>query len=239
MENVKDQYKGIPQYIRLLMWTLPALVIGACTYFSEGQQLELDLEQAIANEVFQKGRFDRAKNRVESLPELDQKLAFTQDQLRIAKQKLPDRIPIDEVLAKVSTLAKDSGTDLVEFDPGDEIAGEGALRYVMLPIKVQVGGRYEQIAIFLDRLVHLDNLIHVEKILMTSYYLRGQILEEEIPKINGKVDEVSYQNLRRKTIRVKADVQILVYRSLQSDENNNGNAPVSKLENKRNDASKG
>src|SRR5690606_31585950 len=115
LDDLKERYKSVPVWGRCVA----ALVIGAMPglyfYTDEGAILEEQLtsvetkvraaEQTLANKMSEKAQ----------IPKLEQKLAFTEDQLEKAKKSLPDKLDIDDLLQKVASIAREIGVTLDEF----------------------------------------------------------------------------------------------------------------------------
>ena len=212
LEELKEHYKVLPMWSRLLVAVVIGLAPGAYVYYDQGQTLQDNLAAVQMQEDGARTKFEKARRQKANLPKLEEQLSFTQEQLAKAKRKLPDSYRIEDVLEKAATIAKETGVGLLRFDAGDEIPHNETYHYVELPIVTEVQGRFAQLASYFDRIVHLD----------------GSIFLRHIELVRAKNQTVSQSNRRksayqlakeaRQNLRLKATFELVVYRGMSDAE---------------------
>ena len=151
----------LPLYQRLLaLGVLVVLIIGAFVWFlwlPEYEKLE-GMDQEI---VRLEAEFIQKKQIADNLPKFKEEFAKMELLLKEALTQLPNKKEIPTLLTNLSTLAKDSGLEVVTFSPKGEV-NKGF--YAEVPAALDLVGSYHQIAEFaqavgnLSRIVNLSNL---------------------------------------------------------------------------------
>lgn len=114
-------------------------------------QDDLSKKQAIAN----------------SLNEYRRKMEVLEQQLKEALTEMPEEVKMDDLLTQLEELAKKAGLQLSSLTPQNEGTGEGGF-YYSIPIKMQVEGGYNEIAVFLDSVSKLKRIVNVNNITLAS-----------------------------------------------------------------------
>jgi type IV pilus assembly protein PilO len=219
-EELKERYKVLPLWARLgiaaLVGALPALYI----YYEEGDVLAADLETVIQDEESARIKFEKAREKKTNVPKLEEQLAFTEEQLVKAKKKLPDSYRIEDVLQRAATIGKEVGVRFVSFDPGDEKRGTGDYRYMEMPIATEIDGTFNQIAAFMDRVVHLESSVFVRNIAMAPV---DEAAEGAVPKDATGLDENALPTFEeaqraRRDLRVKGKFDLVIFRGMTEAE---------------------
>ena len=216
-EEIKERYKLMPVWVRLLCASVPGVVLATYLYMDQASSLDSQLEAARTDEAAVHQKFENAKRVTASLPKQEEQLTFNESQLKKAKERLPDSFNVDRVLEKTAIAAKEMGVEISHFDPTEEkLAGE-SFRYKELPINLELKGHFAEIAGLLDRLVHFEALVH----------LRDLALEIDISeKVSGEgANEFRQQQTlsekareARQKARVKLSCKIVIFRSLAANE---------------------
>ncbi len=168
LDELKQKYKNLPLWARFLLMFVLGLIPGLYFYFDEGQSYEEKLAEILGQEATVRAEFEKARQRKSDLPKLEEKLAFTEDQLNKAKKLLPDSYIIESILEKAATLAIKANVVLERFKPLAEIGHDSdGYRYVELPIETQITGDYQSIATFFDKVAHLESTIFIRNITIT------------------------------------------------------------------------
>lgn len=137
--------------------------ICAIYYFAffAGVATELDeLNEASAKlkvEVAEKQRI------AASLPKFEEEVARLDVELNKALAELPDQKEIPALLEKIADKAKASGLDVKLFKPRAEQKKDF---YAEVPVEIEVGGSYHQIASFFDEVGHLERIVNIDEISM-------------------------------------------------------------------------
>ena len=164
-DELIERYKMLPLWGRLLALAILGMMPGAYTVWDEQEGLDERLQASQAEEATVKQDFEKKVAQKGDLPRLEEKKAFTQEQLEKAKKMLPDGYKIEEILRRVAVIAKESGVTLLRFDPGVEsVVPPTENHYYQLPIAAAVSGQFNQVAGFFDRILHLEGTVFVRNI---------------------------------------------------------------------------
>ncbi len=222
-EEIKERYKLLPLWARFLIAGIIGLLPGAYVYYDEGDSLQTQRDDADVKEGEARAKFEHARKQKANLPKLEEEMAFTEEQLLKAKQKLPDSYKIEDVLQKAAMVAKEVGVKLVVFDPAEiEIQHPEAYNYVELPIKTEIQGRFGQVASFFDRMVHLENSVFVRRVEMARAPIDRRF-ESGFPNQSGspadqQKSEFQIARENRQNLRIKANFELVVFRGMTKAE---------------------
>lgn len=146
---------------KLALWIGSVLLIlGAYWQFSlsssfdEHSKLEEDvvkLDSDIATEKRLAARLEKARERLKDL----------QGRLDSALEQLPDKSEIDNLLEKISNIARESGLELNLFQRKEENYKDF---YAEVPVAVSVTGSYHQVATFFDEVSRLSRIVNINQI---------------------------------------------------------------------------
>lgn len=114
-----------------------------------------DLQSKIGHERRLAANLSKFRKEVE---ELDVKLKF-------ALQELPDEREIPDLLANISTLARDAGLEVNLFKPSPEVFREF---YAEVPVKVAVSGSFHQVTTFFDEVSRLPRIVNINQVNMVD-----------------------------------------------------------------------
>jgi len=209
LAEIKERYKGMPMWGRMLLASVLGVLPALFFYVQEGEALQLALDEVRSDEALWRTKFDKARGQKAMLPQLEEKLAFTEDQLKKAQQSLPETFAVDDLLQKTATAAKETGVELRAFVPDKEILGGSAVKYKEMPIKVEAWGNFAQVASFYDRLVHLDHILHLRNIDLAT--------QVRMPGDGVRMSHMSKETARE-DLYVRAQAQVVAYRSLRDGE---------------------
>ena len=214
LDDLKDRYKGIPVWGRcvaaLVLGTLPGLYI----YSEQGDGLDQELASAKSRVVAAEKDLSSKMTDKAQIPKLEQTLAFTQDQLEKAKKSLPDKFDIDDLLQKTASIAREVGVQLKSFEPSKPVTqSQGAVRYVQLPVAINMSGRFHQIATYLDRLAHLETAIFVRGLQLQRQMGGGERGEAQV-----ELSEHQKNVEARKNMQMQATYTMVLYRGMSSED---------------------
>lgn len=219
IQELKEKYKAIPVHIRLLIVGVLALAPAAYTLYDEGSALDEKLVTARSLEDANRQAFERDRSKKGNLPKLEEQKAFTMEQLEKARKRLPDQVRIEDILQKAETIAKETGVRLKVFRPEKEVGGGDEFKYMELPITTEITGKFNQIASFYDRVVHLDGTVYLRKIDIAPL---PAALQESGKK--AQLSDAEKARRERADLTLAANFQIVVYRSMTIAEQNHAEA---------------
>ncbi|MFP6663208.1 MAG: type 4a pilus biogenesis protein PilO [Deltaproteobacteria bacterium] len=126
---------------------------------------------------------DRARKAAATagMEERVREVALLDRDLKLAMTQLPDKKEIPDLLSSISTLARDSGLDILIFRQKPETYQEF---YARVPVEMEVRGTYHQVAGFLDRVGRLDRIVNVSELVVNDPMIEGNDL---ILRANSRV----------------------------------------------------
>lgn len=152
------------------------LVVGLFWQFSLSSLLE---EKEKLDEVVAKldSQITTERRLASKLGKAEAKLKELESSLQIALQQLPDKSEIDNLLEKISNLARESGLDLNLFQRKEENFKEF---YAEVPVAVSVTGSYHQVATFFDEVSRLSRIVNINQIEITDPKVAEELVEVKV-----------------------------------------------------------
>ncbi|MCB9591783.1 MAG: type 4a pilus biogenesis protein PilO [Sandaracinaceae bacterium] len=136
-------------------------VIGAVYYFALHMSMTDDITTAQQQHATLQTRMSRARAQNAEYVSLREELAQREGLDRANLRALPAEAETASFLQDLNRLAELSGLEIRLVEPRPE---ESADHYVRLPVRLQLGGRYHQIARFFYNVSRLDRLISMENL---------------------------------------------------------------------------
>ncbi|MFN8390493.1 MAG: type 4a pilus biogenesis protein PilO [Bdellovibrionota bacterium] len=102
---------------------------------------------------------------VSQLPKFLAEVERLDVELKKALAELPDNKEIAQLLEKVADKAKESGLDVHLFRPKAEQRRDF---YAEVPVEIEVGGGYHQVATFFDEVSHLERIVNIDQFSMVE-----------------------------------------------------------------------
>ena len=100
-----------------------------------------------------------------NLPQFESEVERLDDELNKALSELPDKKEVDELLDKISDKARDAGLDVRLFKPQSEQRKDF---YAEVPVEIEIGGTYHQIATFFDEVGQLERIVNIDQFNLTQ-----------------------------------------------------------------------
>lgn len=161
MDPRVEKILKLPTYQRaLILAAIVALIIAGFTYL-----FYMPAKEEIASLVDRKHQLEKklAEDRAiaDNLPQFKAEYEKMELQLKEALTQLPNKKEIPSLLTSISSLAKDSGLEVLRFQPGGETV-RGF--YSEVPVSLTLAGTFHEVALFsyaignLPRIVNLSNL---------------------------------------------------------------------------------
>lgn len=108
-----------------------------------------------------KQRIALTKARAKNLAKVRDEYARVEKQFQEALKILPDKREIPSLLAGISQLGIDSKLQFRLFSPGKEAPQNF---YVKIPVSIEVGGKYRDVALFFDKVRRMDRIVNIVNI---------------------------------------------------------------------------
>lgn len=181
LEDIIDKYRNSKQQIRYGLVGLIALLPALHLWLNQGDALEARRSQAESGVNEERQKFEAARQQVAELPALMAKLSEIEEELTRAKQFLPDRIEMDNILGSLGKLENELDVKISKFSPGQEYQPNMNLEYKEIPVELVLHAPFPQTMRFLDRLVHMPNLTHLRNIQFGNTIQDADKKESEAP----------------------------------------------------------
>lgn len=146
-----------------VIFTVCALVAGACVYFDTFAQLE-SLESVQQQEAGLRTTFETKQKKAASLPDYENQLTEIESRLEGLMKQMPTEAEVANLLVDISQTGLASGLEFKLFKPDKPVPKEF---YSELPIQIEVIGRYEQIGLFVSGLASLPRIVTVHDVKIT------------------------------------------------------------------------
>lgn len=214
VEELKERYRGLPVWGRMAIAVVLGLLPAAYIWLDEAEALEEQLEESKTQLDAADAKLKQAVAAKKRIPQIEERLAELEEQLVKAKKALPDTYRVEEVLQKTAAIAKESGVRMTLFNPEKEVpAGQADFRYMQLPIATEIEGKFNQVATYLDKLVHLEHSIFIKSVDIGSL---------EPDETTDKTHKSEYQIARenRQNLVVRGKVMMAAHRSMSEKEMN-------------------
>lgn len=153
-------------------------VIGAVYYFALHMSMTDEIQSAQQHHASLQQRMTQARAQNAEYVRLREELAQREGLDRANLRALPAEAETASFLQDLNRLAELSGLEIRLVEPRPE---ESADHYVRLPVRLQLGGKYHQLARFFYNVSRLDRLISMENI---------NLGEPEPAEADAQVDEV-------------------------------------------------
>lgn len=150
LDELKFRYRALSVGVRLLILVTLGLFPGALTYLDEAPTLEFDLENAKSQEAAVRQSLATAQAQAKNLPAMEEKLAFTTDQLKKAEARLPSAVLVDQVVDQIGQTAKGADVEIKFFAPAGETTVKGEYPYDEVRFKVIMAGKFPSLSKWMD-----------------------------------------------------------------------------------------
>lgn len=95
------------------------------------------------------------------LPRYREEVTHFDKKLELALLELPDKKEIPDLLTSISTLAVDTGLEVLKFSPKNETVLDF---YAKVPVAIELEGSFHQLATFFDEVGNLSRIVNINAI---------------------------------------------------------------------------
>lgn len=161
MNEVIDKFNQIPLAQRVILLILVMVLLGAGFWFLayEPMQSEIDASesqlQKLKNKKQDLARLKEKKARIQA------KIASLEQELLIAREKLPDTAEIPSLLQRVYNQANTAGLDIRSFEPTEH---QTKTYYIEIPVSMQLVGTYDELANFFYYIGRMTRIVNVKNL---------------------------------------------------------------------------
>lgn len=163
MGELTQKFMDLPKWGKVGVWVGSIVLILIAWYFFFYADLQTKIEElngTVSNLTTQVASEQR---KVRTLPEVKKAVAKLEERLDMLRRELPNKTEIPSLLASISSLAKESGLDVLLFRPLPERKKEF---FAEVPVAVSLTGSFHQVATFFDEISRLDRIVNLNEIKM-------------------------------------------------------------------------
>ena len=163
LEAIFKTTQKIKQGHRILILAGTLLLLGGAFFYFVYMPYSDDIKRTREEIAGLKQRIALTKARAKNLAKFRDEYARVEKQFQEALKILPDKREIPSLLAGISQLGIDSKLQFRLFSPGKEVLQDF---YVKIPVSIEVGGRYRDVALFFDKVRRMDRIVNIVNISM-------------------------------------------------------------------------
>lgn len=158
-----EKIEKIKMPIRILILLGTVALLGAGFFFGIWQPKHAEVAQ-ISQEIKDLDmKIRKARISANKLPEFEAKEAKVDTQFAEALKLLPNEKEIPALLTNITQLGNDSNLEFRLFSPQRE---KPVGFYFMLPVSVEVSGKYHDVATFFDKVGRMERIVNILNVTM-------------------------------------------------------------------------
>ena len=163
MEAVFNAGQRLKKGHRILIFAGTLFLLGGSFFYLVYMPYSEEINR-IENEIGElKRQIVLTKARAKNLAKFREENARVEKQFQEALKMLPDKREIPSLLAGISQLRIDSKLQFRLFTPEKEELQDF---YVKIPVSIEVGGKYRDVALFFDKVRRMDRIVNIMNISM-------------------------------------------------------------------------
>ena len=148
---------------RILIFAGTLFLLGGAFFYLVYMPNTTEINR-IENEIAElKQRIAVTKAKIKNLAKFRDEYARVEKQFQEALKILPDKREIPTLLTGISQLGIDSKLQFRLFTPEKEELQDF---YVKIPVSIEVGGKYRDVALFFDKVRRMDRIVNIMNISM-------------------------------------------------------------------------
>lgn len=158
MEDFIDRFNSVPLGQKILVFMLLMVGIGAGFWTALYTPLQDDIVKT-SNQI---GELEKSKARLEKLKrdqeQISEKIAELQQELLIAREKLPASAEIPSLLQRIYNQAKTAGLEIDTFDQQEEVPRQF---YIEIPVDMELSGTFDELANFFYYVGQMTRIVNI------------------------------------------------------------------------------
>lgn len=158
MASPLDKLNKIPLIYKAIALIIVLVVVFAGFYFTSWTELDKKAENLRQEEVQLTRKYNEQKAVADNLPTFIENTKRLEDDLNSALKQLPRDKEVPTLLRDIYTLGKKSGVSFKTFEPQNQRTQR---LYSELPVRLQISGKYHEIAVFFDRIGKMSRIVNV------------------------------------------------------------------------------
>jgi len=179
----------LPDYQKLIILgaVIVLLIVGYYYGVHASKTKELSAQQAELTKL--NAQYSEQQRVLANIDNFRKELRSMQAQFQESLKLLPNSSEIPELLSNISSLAQESGLEILLFKPAPELA-KGF--YAEIPVAMQVRGNYHDIGYFFDKVSGLDRIVNIMDISMQPARQKSQGMSIET-RLESKFSIVTFK----------------------------------------------
>jgi type IV pilus assembly protein PilO len=164
MEDFIDRFNSVPLGQKVLIFILVMVLIAVGFWMLVYTPIQEDIEQAnnkLSSLEQEKERLEQLKRNQEKM---SQKIADLQQELLIAREKLPASAEIPSLLQRIHNQAKTAGLEITNFERVEE---EPKQYYIKIPVSMELRGTFDELANFFYYVGRMTRIVNMSDISLT------------------------------------------------------------------------
>ena len=187
--QVFDKFLKLPDYQKLITLGVVIALLAVGYYYSIHAPKVIELEAKQQELTKLNAQYSEQQRVLANIENFRQELRVMQVQFKEALKQLPNSSEIPALLTNISTLALESGLEIVLFKPAPQLA-KGF--YADIPVAMQVRGNYHDIGYFFDKVAKLDRIVNIEDISMKESRKKSKAVQDNI-RLDAKFSTVTFK----------------------------------------------
>jgi len=159
--QVFAKFLKLPEYQKMIILGAVILLLSVGYYYGIHAPIALELEEKQQDLARLNAQHSEQQRVLANIDIFRRELQSMQAQFDESLKQLPNSSEIPALLTNISTLAQESGLQILLFKPAPEIA-RGF--YADIPVSMEVLGSYHDIAYFFDKVSNLDRIVNINDI---------------------------------------------------------------------------
>ncbi len=187
MDDLIESYAKVPpgqRYMAALAIAGIAVVLYYSVYYQDQQDRLSSLNVRLRTEETKRSEKEAYIN---NLSQYEARFKQLQEELEYARNILPDKENVPELLAQLGSRARQSGLAIERFEP---ISSDALGFYEEISFNLELKGSYHEIATFVDSIGKMDRIVNVTGLSL----LRPKTVNQKII-LNGKFTIKTYRFL--------------------------------------------
>ncbi|MBW2047993.1 MAG: type 4a pilus biogenesis protein PilO [Deltaproteobacteria bacterium] len=163
LEAILNTTQNMKKGHRILVLAGTLLILGGAFFFFVYMPYSTEISRIEQDITGLKQRITLTKAKARNLEKFRREFTLVEKRFKQALRILPDKREIPSLLAGISELGTDSNLQVRLFSPGKEAPQDF---YVKIPVTIEVGGKYRDVALFFDKVRRMDRIVNIMNITM-------------------------------------------------------------------------
>ncbi len=189
--QVFDKFFKLPDYQKFIILGVLIALLAVGYYYGIHAQKVVELEAKQQELTKLNAKYSEQQRVLANIEQFRAELRDMQEQFKEALKQLPNSSEIPALLSTISSLAQESGLEIVLFKPTPELA-KGF--YADIPLSMEVRGNYHDIGFFFDKVAKLDRIVNIEDISMKAPRAKSKG-SQDATRLEAKFSTVTFKFL--------------------------------------------